>query len=67
VVVRDQLPVPRDEQIKVRLESADPKPSDHTELNQLEWKLALAPGAKRTIRFDFTVEHPRQMDVVGLA
>lgn len=66
VVVRDQLPVPRDEQIKVKLESADPKPSEHTELNQLEWSLNLAPGAKRAIRFDFNVEHPRQMDVIGL-
>jgi uncharacterized protein (TIGR02231 family) len=66
VVVRDQLPVSRDEQIKVKLDSADPKPAEHSELNVLEWKLALDPGAKRKLRFDFTVEHPRSMDVVGL-
>jgi uncharacterized protein (TIGR02231 family) len=66
VVVRDQLPVPRDEQIKVRLESADPKPAEHTELNQLEWRLTLDRGAKQTLRFDFSVEFPRAMDVLGL-
>ena len=66
VVVRDQIPVPRDEQIKVKLEAADPKPTEQTELGQLEWKLTLDKGARRTIRFDFSVEHPRSMDVIGL-
>jgi uncharacterized protein (TIGR02231 family) len=66
IYVRDQLPVPRDEQIKVRLETADPKPSDYNHLNLLEWKLSLAPGSKTVIRFDFSVEYPRTLDVVGL-
>ena len=66
VAVRDQIPVARDEQIRVKLDSADPKPSEQTELNQLEWKLTLDKGAKRTIRFDYSVEFPRTMDVVGL-
>jgi uncharacterized protein (TIGR02231 family) len=64
--IRDQLPVPRDEQIKVRLESAEPKPAEHTHLNLLEWKVSLAPGAKPVIRFEFSVEFPRSLDVVGL-
>jgi uncharacterized protein (TIGR02231 family) len=67
IFVRDQLPVPRDEQIKVKLESADPKPAEQTEMNLLEWKLTLDKGAKQTIRFDYGVEHPRAMDVIGLA
>ncbi len=67
IFVRDQLPVPRDEQIKVKLEAADPKPAEQTELNQLEWKLTLDKGGKQTVRFDYSVEHPRPMDVVGLA
>jgi uncharacterized protein (TIGR02231 family) len=66
VTVRDQLPVARDEQIKVKLDGADPKPNEQSELGQLEWKLNLDKGAKRTIRFDFSVEHPRSMDVIGL-
>jgi len=66
VFVRDQLPVSRDEQIKVKLESADPKPMEQSELNLLEWKLQLDKASKRKIRFDFTVEFPRAMEVVGL-
>jgi uncharacterized protein (TIGR02231 family) len=66
VVVRDQIPVARDEQIKVKLESADPKPSEQSELGLLEWRLTLDRGAKRTLRFDFSVEHPRALDVIGL-
>ena len=66
VVVRDQLPVPRDEQIKVKLESAEPRATEHTQLNLLEWKPTATPGTKSVIRFDFSVEFPRAMDVVGL-
>ncbi len=66
VYVRDQIPVARDEQIKVKLESAEPKPAAHSELNLLEWKLTLDKAAKQTIRFDYSVEHPRAMEVAGL-
>lgn len=66
VYVRDQLPVSRHEQIKVKLESADPKPTQQTELNQLEWKLVLEPAARQVLQFDFSVEHPREMEVSGL-
>lgn len=66
VFVRDQLPVPRDEQIKVKLDSADPKATEHSDLNQLEWKLTLDRGAKQTIRFDFSVEFPKALEIIGL-
>lgn len=66
ITLHDQMPVPRHEEIKVRLESADPKPSEQTELNLLDWKLVLKPGEKRAVRFDFSVEHPRGMELVGL-
>ena len=66
VTLHDQIPVPRHENIKVKLEFAEPKPAERTELNLLDWELTLAPGEKRTVRFDFVVEHPREMGVVGL-
>lgn len=66
IFVRDQLPVARDEQIKVKLDAADPKATEHTDLNQLEWKLTLDKGAKQTLRFDFSVEFPKAMEVIGL-
>jgi uncharacterized protein (TIGR02231 family) len=67
VLVRDQLPVSRDEQIKVKLEGAEPRPNQHSELNLLEWKLVLDRGSRQLVRFDYSVEHPRGMDVIGLA
>jgi uncharacterized protein (TIGR02231 family) len=66
VVVRDQLPVPKHEQVKVKLESIDPKPAKHTELNQLEWKIVLGKGARQVLQFEFSVEHPREMQMSGL-
>jgi uncharacterized protein (TIGR02231 family) len=67
VFVRDQLPVSRHEQVKVKLDGAVPQSSKHSDLNQLEWKLTLAPGAKQSVQFEFSVEFPRAMEVVGLA
>ncbi len=66
VIVRDQLPVSRHEDIKVKLEVAEPKPATQSELNQLEWKVSVAPGSKQVIKFEFTLEHPRAMDVLGI-
>lgn len=66
VDVRDQLPVSRNEQIKVKLESADPRPAEQTDLGELKWLLVLAPGEKRFLRFEFTIEHPTSMTVDGM-
>ncbi|MCP4544296.1 MAG: mucoidy inhibitor MuiA family protein [Chloroflexi bacterium] len=66
VLLQDQIPVPRHEDIKVKLEFAEPKPAERTELNLLEWTLTLEPGTKQSVRFDFTVEHPREMRLLGL-
>ena len=64
--VRDQLPVSRHEQIKVKLEAGDPKPSEQTELNELKWRLALEPNAKAVARFEFSIEQPTTLQVQGL-
>ena len=66
VILHDHLPVSRHEQIKVKLEAAEPGPAEQTELNLLRWELTLAAGEKLTVRFDFSVEYPRDMKVVGL-
>jgi len=64
--IHDQWPLSRHESIKVKLESAEPTPAEHTELNELTWKLSLEPGAKQFVRFDFSVEQPRHTSVMGL-
>ncbi|MBN1975870.1 MAG: mucoidy inhibitor MuiA family protein [Anaerolineae bacterium] len=66
VTLHDQIPVSRHEDVKVKLSSAEPEPSEQSELNLLDWELTLAPGEKRDVRFGFTVEHPRAMRLTGL-
>ncbi|MGD1993252.1 MAG: mucoidy inhibitor MuiA family protein [Anaerolineae bacterium] len=66
ITLHDQIPVSRHEDIKIRLESTQPKPDEETELGLLRWELTLPPGEKKTVRFDFLVEHPRDMTVLGL-
>ena len=64
--VRDHIPLPRHEQIAVKLETAEPRPTKQDDLGLLTWDLELAAGAKRDILLTFTVEHPRGMTVIGL-
>jgi uncharacterized protein (TIGR02231 family) len=66
LTVRDQFPVSRHEEIKVRLESAEPRPVESSELNLLRWEFTLGPQEKRTIRFDFVVESPQGMEIIGI-
>ena len=66
VEVRDQIPVSRSENIKIKLRGAAPEPTQ-SDLGVLEWKVNLAPGQKRVLKFDYNVETPRDAQVVGLA
>lgn len=66
ITVQDQYPVSRHDQIKVRLDRATPEPVEQTELHILKWELDLAPGEKRTIQYEYQVEHPRALPVMGL-
>jgi uncharacterized protein (TIGR02231 family) len=66
LMIQDQIPVSGHEEIKVKLESAAPRPDRQTELNLLEWDLTLAPNTKQTLRFDFSVEYPQGIEVGGL-
>jgi uncharacterized protein (TIGR02231 family) len=66
VEVHDQIPVARHEQIKVRLEQVGPEPAERSELNLMEWRLRLAPGGKQIIQYEYLVEHPRAVEIVGL-
>jgi len=66
ITVRDQLPVSQHEAIKVQAGRIEPRPKEQTELGRIEWELSLQPQEKREIRLDFTVEHPRDMEVIGL-
>jgi uncharacterized protein (TIGR02231 family) len=66
ITVRDQIPVSRHEDIRVKLEDEKPGSSEQDELNRLEWEMVLPHKDKKLIRYDFSVEYPRNMQVNGL-
>ncbi len=61
----EQLPVSRNEQIKVRLSRSSPQ-IHLSEMGVLTWDLTILPEGKQEIFYQFTVEHPPHMTVVGL-
>ncbi|MBW4507431.1 MAG: mucoidy inhibitor MuiA family protein [Scytonematopsis contorta HA4267-MV1] len=63
--LNEQLPVSRNEQIKVRLNRIDPQ-IVLGEMGLLEWDLSLAAQGKLEVYYQFTVEHPPQLTVAGL-
>lgn len=66
LTLHDQFPVSRHEEIKVRLESADPKPVEVSEMNLLRWEFTLEAQEKRSVRFDFVIDSPQGMEVLGI-
>ncbi|MCJ7658857.1 MAG: DUF4139 domain-containing protein, partial [Anaerolineales bacterium] len=66
ITIHDQMPLSRNEDVKVKLEFADPKPSAQEDMNILTWELTMKASEKRTIRFVFDVEYPQAMQIWGL-
>jgi uncharacterized protein (TIGR02231 family) len=66
LILHDQFPVSKHEEVKIRLEEANPQPAEQTELHLLKWNINLAAQEKRQVRFDFSVEYPPALEVVGL-
>lgn len=66
VQVADHIPVSRHEQIRIRLESVSPPPSEQSDLNELTWQLQIGAQETAVVTYEFTVEHPRDMRVVRL-
>ncbi|MDF5738570.1 MULTISPECIES: mucoidy inhibitor MuiA family protein [unclassified Nostoc] len=63
--VTEQLPVSRNEQIKVRLSRSNPQ-IQLGEMGVLEWQLTLPPQERREIYYQFNVEYPPELTVIGL-
>lgn len=61
----EQLPVSRNEQIKVRLSRSNPQ-IQVGEMGMLEWAIALPPQSQRELYYQFSVEHPPELAIVGL-
>jgi uncharacterized protein (TIGR02231 family) len=65
LTLKEQLPVSRNEQIKVRLTLTNPK-IVAGEMGLLEWIMSLPPQAKQELYYQFVVEHPPDLAVIGL-
>lgn len=66
VIVADQVPLSRNEQIVVKLLSPDAREVKPTDEGTLKWTLDLKPGEKRELTVKFTVEHDNDVNVAGL-
>ncbi|GCF08862.1 mucoidy inhibitor MuiA family protein [Dictyobacter arantiisoli] len=66
VIVRDHIPVPQHERIKVRVQSITPQPIERSKLELLTWEFTLPANGEQIIEYRFTVEHPQSLRVVGL-
>jgi uncharacterized protein (TIGR02231 family) len=66
VELHDHIPVGRHEQIKIKLENASPEPTEKSDLNLLEWHVQLPKLGETAVTYDYQVEHPRTLQVVGL-
>jgi uncharacterized protein (TIGR02231 family) len=65
LTLTEQLPVSRNEQIKVRLTRSNPQ-IQLGEMGILEWELTLPAQERREISYQFNVEHPPELRVIGL-
>src|SRR6476469_1028310 len=65
LTLKEQLPVSRNEQIKVRSTLTNPK-IVAGEMGLLEWIMSLPPQAKQELYYQFVVEHPPDLEVRGL-
>ena len=61
----EQLPVSKDERIRVRLTQSEPK-IKLGEMGVLEWTIALAGGEQQAIEYQFTLEYPPEIEITGL-
>jgi len=65
LTLREQLPVSRNEQVKVRSTLTNPK-IVVGEMGILEWIMSLPPQAKQELYYQFVVEHSPDLTVIGL-
>lgn len=66
VTVEDQIPVSTHEEVKIKLESVTPQSAEISEMNIMKWQLHLEPAEKRTITYEFSVQHPRSIELHGI-
>lgn len=65
LTLTEQLPVSRNELVKVRLSRSNPQ-IQMGDLGLLEWSLTLEPNSVQELYYQFTVEQPPDLTIFGL-
>lgn len=66
VVLRHDLPLPRNKDIKVKIVDVKPKPQEKPDEGIMTWEWELKPDEKKTLSLTYEIEYPRGRTVVGL-
>jgi uncharacterized protein (TIGR02231 family) len=66
ITLRDQLPLPGDEEIKVSLDEPSIKPDEVKTDGTIIWKMPLLAGEKKELTFGIVVEYPKDREITGL-
>jgi len=66
ITLRDQLPIPGDEEIKVSLDEPSIKPDEVKSDGTIIWKTPLKAGEKKELTFGIVVEYPKDREITGL-
>src|SRR5262249_41364181 len=66
LTILDQLPMPQNQEIKVKLLDSTTPPNEKQDDGTTKWIVNLAPQEKKEIRFDFEVEYPKDKQITGL-
>lgn len=66
IIVHDQLPVSRTDEVKVDVEHLSPGVQRDKDTGELTWEFTLAPQKKKTLKVDYEVTCPANATVAGL-
>ena len=58
ITVRDRLPIPTDEKIKLDVKRIEPKETEKDTENRYTWEITVAAGKTETIIVDYTLSYP---------
>ena len=58
ITIRDRLPIPTDEKIKLEVKRIDPQPKERDKENRLTWELPVKPGETVKIVVDYALSYP---------
>ncbi|HET8844317.1 MAG TPA: mucoidy inhibitor MuiA family protein [Ktedonobacteraceae bacterium] len=66
IVLRDRIPVPQHERVKVKTQAIVPPPVERTKLELLTWNIVMPADGDYKLEYRFTIEHPQDVQVIGL-